>query len=83
MLDVYQFPGFRPKAKIKGVFGDPKARVIQLERRQKKRFAGSAVRGVGVTTIARRDLFGTSPVGMREFIWKWRCGGSPAGGAGR
>ena len=35
LLDVYQFPGFRPKAKIKGVLGDPKGRVIQLERRQK------------------------------------------------
>ena len=35
LLDVYRFPGCRPKATIKGVFGDPKARIIRLERRQK------------------------------------------------
>jgi transposase len=40
LLDVYQFPGFRPKATIKGIFGDPKARVIRLERRQKKTVCG-------------------------------------------
>jgi hypothetical protein len=83
LLDVYQFPGFRPKAQIKGIFGDPKACVLQLERRQKKQCAGGAVRGVGVTTTARRGLSGTSPVEMRGFIWKWQCGESFAGGAGR
>ena len=35
MLDEYRFPGFRPKAEITGIFGDPKARGIRLERRQK------------------------------------------------
>lgn len=35
LLDVYRFPGFRPKARVKGLFGDPKARVIRLERLQK------------------------------------------------
>ncbi len=30
LLDEYQFPGFRPKSKIKGIFGDPYARIIQL-----------------------------------------------------
>ncbi|MDH5562025.1 MAG: hypothetical protein OEY91_00145 [Nitrospirota bacterium] len=35
LLDAYRFPGFRPRARIKGIFGDPQARVIRLERRQK------------------------------------------------
>src|SRR3989338_9222550 len=35
LLDEYQFPGFRPKAGIQGIFGDPKARVIRLKRTQK------------------------------------------------
>ncbi len=63
LLDVYQVPGFRPKAKITGVFGDPTARVIRLERRQKKQCAGGAARGTGVTTTARRGLSGTSSCG--------------------
>lgn len=39
LLDEYRFPGFRPKAGIKGVYGDSKACVVMLERTQKKRFA--------------------------------------------
>ena len=33
LLDTYRFPGFCPRATIKGIFGDPKARVIRLDRR--------------------------------------------------
>jgi hypothetical protein len=35
LLDEYRFPGFRPKAEIKGIFGDSKARVIRLVGTQK------------------------------------------------
>jgi len=82
-LDVYQFPGFRPKAKIKGGFGAPKARVIRRERRQKKRCAGVATLGTGVTTTARRGLSGIFPAGLCGETWKWPYAASPAGGAGR
>lgn len=40
LLDEYRFPGYRPKADIRGVFGDPKARVIWLERIRKKTECG-------------------------------------------
>jgi len=83
LLDVYRFPGCRPRATIKGIFGDPKARIIQLERRQKKRCAGVAGPCTGVLTTARRGVFGTSPAGIRGFTWKWRCGVLPVGGAAR
>ena len=83
LLDVYQFPGFRPKAKLKGVFGDPKARVIRLERRQKKQGAGVAARGIGVTTTASRGVSEILPAGMCGYTWKWQSAASPAGGAGR
>ena len=33
LRDAYAFPGLRPQARIKGVFGDPRARVITLDRR--------------------------------------------------
>lgn len=83
LLDVYRFPGCRPRATIKGIFGDPKARIIQLERRQKKRCAGVAGRYTGVLTTARPVWSGTSRAGMRGFTWKWRYGAFPAGGAAR
>jgi hypothetical protein len=43
LLDEYRFPGYRPRAGIRGVFGNPSARVIDLERVQKKRFVVDAV----------------------------------------
>lgn len=36
LLDAYRFPEFRPLDDVKGVFGDPMARVITLVRRSKK-----------------------------------------------
>jgi len=45
LLDEYRFPGFRPRPNIQGIFGDPKARVIRLERIQKKRQTGNRGRG--------------------------------------
>ena len=35
LLDEYRFPGFSPRTEIKGIFEDPKARVIRLKRTQK------------------------------------------------
>lgn len=35
LLDTYALPGFRPKAAVKGVFGDPKVRIVTLCRRKK------------------------------------------------
>lgn len=36
---LYNFPGFRAKTRFKsGIKGDPQARVVELARRQKKRF---------------------------------------------
>jgi hypothetical protein len=43
LVDVYRFPAFRPRAAVCGVFGDPKARVVRLERRGKKPCVESAV----------------------------------------
>lgn len=36
LLDTYAYPGFRPQAAVKGVFGDPKVRIVTLCRREKK-----------------------------------------------
>src|SRR5438874_6671724 len=35
LWDTYSFCGFRPEPTVRGIFGDPKARVIKLNRRSK------------------------------------------------
>ena len=42
LRDLYRFPGFVPQAGIQGVFGDPSAVVITLQRRRKNDGDGSA-----------------------------------------
>lgn len=83
LLDEYQFPGFRPKAGIQGIFGDPKARVIRLERTQKKQSAVVAVQCIGAITTRGHGRYGIYPVGMPESIWRWKFGGFTAGIAGK
>ena len=39
LWDAYAFPDFRPEGTVRGIFGDPKARIIRLRRRSKKRCA--------------------------------------------
>ena len=35
LSDLFSFPGFRARSKLKGVFGDSPARIVTLVRRQK------------------------------------------------
>jgi len=83
LLDEYRFPGFRPKADIQGVFGDPKAWVIHLKRTQKKQYADSAEQFIGGITTRRFAGSGIYPVGMRGYTCKWRFGVYIAGDARR
>ena len=50
LWDAYAFPGFRPQATVRGVFGDPKARIVTLVRRSKKRCAAAADERIGAGT---------------------------------
>ncbi len=70
-------------AKVKGVFGDPKARVITVQRTQKKRYAAVAVQCIEPITTRRYGAYGIFHVEMPEYIWNWKCGGSNARGSGR
>jgi len=83
LLDEYRFPGFVPRAEIQGVFGDPKARVIQLERIQKKQSAGGVGEFMGAITTRRFAEYGIYLAGMHGFIWKWRFGVCYVGSAGK
>lgn len=72
LRDEYRFPGFRPKAQLCGIFGDPRARIIRLERTQKKRCAEGAVGGIGASTTECDAGFGIFRAGMFGSIWMWR-----------
>ncbi|MEK6590519.1 MAG: hypothetical protein AABZ11_07550 [Nitrospinota bacterium] len=82
-MDEYRFPGFHPKAGIKGVFGDSKARVVLLERTQKKGYAVVVARCIGAITTRRCGGYGIYPVERSGFIWKWRFGVFNVGDARR
>src|ERR1700682_4044882 len=74
---AYAFPGFRPQPTVRGVFGDPKARVITLIRRSKKHYAAH-----GLFHISR-DVARWRQVGLnclrpfRLAASKWRHPPSP------
>jgi hypothetical protein len=78
--DAYRFPGFEPEKTVRGVFGDPKARIVRLQRRRKKRPVVSVGNGRGASTIASFGASAISPVRTRVCTWRWRFGGSTAGG---
>ncbi len=75
LRDEYRFPGFYPKAAIKGKFGDNKARVIQLIRSQKKLNADVAELCIGVSMIVKSELSEIYPAAMPESIWRWKYAG--------
>ena len=72
LWDTYRFAGFRPQYTVFGIFGDPKARVIRLVRRGKKRRAECAALFIIPSTTERSEGFGTSPAGTCGFTWRWR-----------
>ena len=57
LRDIYRFTNFAPEHSVKGVFGDPMALVIRLQRRQKKHFVESAGKVVVPLTIKRFATF--------------------------
>ncbi len=76
--DAYRFPSFHPLPNIRGVFGDPFARVITLTRREKKRLAAPvAVFTRGITTV-KADVFETFPAVAFASTWNLMCVESPA-----
>jgi hypothetical protein len=83
LWDTYRFPGFRPRSTVQGIFGDPKARVVYLERRGEKRFAAPAAISSEGDTIASGDGCEIWGVEIIESIWISRYVGSIARGAGK
>jgi hypothetical protein len=68
--DAYRFARFRPDLTVRGIFGDPKARVITLIRRSKKQSAvavGKCSRGGMTGAYGESEIF---PVATCGFIWR-------------
>jgi len=78
LWDAYAFDGFRPQPTVRGVFGDPKARVITLVRRSKKRFVAVVAEFTPGGTTGAHGAFAICPVATRVFIWRSRCGACSA-----
>jgi len=81
ILDAYRFPFFRPLEKIRGLFGDSKARIITLVRRSKKQSATPVAELNLVGTTRSFGEFATSPVATHASIWKSRFDGCCVGTA--
>jgi hypothetical protein len=74
--DAYRFPGFHPLRWIKGIFGDPWARLLTFRRRGKKPSVELAERFTGRTTIIDCGKSATCPVVACAFTWNWKHVGS-------
>ena len=72
LLDAYRFPFFCPLEKIRGIFGDSKARVITLVRRSKKQSAMPAAEFPLAGTTRGFDEFAISLVATHASIWRLR-----------
>ena len=83
LLDAYRFEGFVQLAQVRGVFGDPLARIISFQRRGKKRYVGCAEKIRGSFTIENRGWCGISLAGITGYTWKWKFVGFTAKVAAR
>src|SRR5258708_29109170 len=83
LLDAYRFPGFRPIEAVRGVFGDPHARIVTLVRRSKKRLAAHAGEYIPGGTIARFGARATFRPAACASFWSSRCGVSGAADAAK
>ena len=74
LSDLYQFPGCNPKRIIRGVFGDPHARVLKLVRQGKKLLVGYVARFIEPIVLAKSGWSAISPAVAPEFTSSWKFG---------
>jgi len=79
--DAYRFPGFVPRPNIRGVFGDPFARVLTLNRREKKRHAELVAVSTRDSTTGKSGAYETFLAVGFVSTWNWRFAASLAGAA--
>jgi hypothetical protein len=74
LSDTYRFTGFRALEPIKGVFGDPRARVVTLVRRSKKRPAMPAVEFNPAGTTESSEGSAICRAEIPAYTWTSRFG---------
>lgn len=83
LTDCYKVPGFIPRHKVVGVFGDPKARVIKLYRIEKKRVVRNAAGSIADFMTARSAVSVIFHVATHGSILSWKSAAFTAGSAGK
>ena len=83
LWDAYSFDGFRVEPVVRGVFGDPKVRIVTLKRRSKKHRVDAVAASRWGGTTAKSGRCVTCPAGTIEYCLSWRCGASIAAAAAR
>ena len=53
LRELFSFPGFYALSRLEGVFGDPKARIVELKRQKKERYAPVVGRVTAVITTLK------------------------------
>lgn len=81
LTDAYRFVGFTPQQMVVGIFGDPKARIIKLNRIEKKHVARNAERSIMVFMTARSVVSAIFHVATQGYTLNWRFAESTAGAA--
>lgn len=81
LADAYRFPGFTPSQTVKGIFGDQKARVIELHRRKKKQHVLAVVCYCQVFMTTEYDVCAIFHVATTEYTWNWKSDVLSVGGA--
>ena len=83
LIDSYRFKGYEPSENLTGIFGDSKARVIHLNRREKKQFVHYVALRTKAITTERHAEYATSPAETRASTSNWRYAAWSAGDARR
>jgi hypothetical protein len=68
LRELFSFPGFYAKQQLQGVFGDPKARIVELKRQKKGWSVQVAVKVIVAATIQRSAKYETLMRRGVEFI---------------
>jgi hypothetical protein len=76
LSDGYSFAGFRARATVRGVFGDPDVRIVRLVRRSKKRLAAVAGWSGAGGTIGGYVGFATCRARDFGLFWNSKCDAS-------
>jgi len=72
LVDEYKYLGFRPLSTVKIHPDMPDARIITLNRRQKKQYADIVGRFITRSTTERYDLYETFHAAMHEYTLQLR-----------